>query len=90
MTPQRAQGGPDTDSLIDLIEYIVRAMVDNPDQVQISGIGGHQSTVFELRVAKSDMGKVIGKKGHNINAIRTILICASASIHKRILLEIVE
>ena len=74
----------------DLIEYIVRAMVDNPEQVEISEIEGQQSTVFELRVAKSDMGKVIGKKGRNINAVRIILQCASATSGKRIVLELVE
>lgn len=78
------------ESLADLIEYIVKAMVDNPEEVRISEITGHHSTVFELTVAKSDIGKVIGKKGRNINAIRTILKCASANANKHIMLEIVE
>jgi len=85
-----AQDGSNTDSLKDLIEYIVRVMVDNPEQVQVTEIVGQQSIVFELRVAKSDMGKVIGKKGRNINAIRTILTCASAKANKHTLLELVE
>jgi len=74
----------------DLIEYIVQAIVDNPEQVQIAEITGHQSTVFELKVAKTDMGKVIGKKGRNINAIRTILQCTSAAAGKRTILELIE
>jgi len=90
MTPQKTQGGPETDSLKDLIKYILQAMVDSPEEVDVSEIGGQQSIVFELRVAKSDMGKVIGKKGRNINAIRTILTCASAPANKRTLLELVE
>jgi predicted RNA-binding protein YlqC (UPF0109 family) len=90
MEPQKYQDGPTTDSLKDLIEYIVRAMVDNPEQVQVSAIEGQQSTVFELRVAKPDMGKVIGIKGRNINAVRIILRCASAASGKRTMLELVE
>lgn len=76
--------------ITDLIEFIVHTIVDNPDQVQVSEIQGHQSIVFELKVAKSDMGKVIGKKGRNINAIRIILACASAKVCKRTILELVE
>ena len=78
------------DSIKDLIKYIVQALVDNPGQVEISEIKGHQSCVFELRVAKEDIGKVIGKKGRNINAVRTILNCASAASGKRTILELVE
>ncbi len=74
----------------DLIKYIIQAMVDNPEQVEISEIDGTQTTVLEVRVAKSDMGKVIGKKGRNINAIRTILTCASANANKHSILELVE
>jgi predicted RNA-binding protein YlqC (UPF0109 family) len=74
----------------DLIKYILQAMVDNPEQVEISEIDGTQTTVLEVRVAKSDMGKVIGKKGRNINAIRTILTCASANANKLAILELVE
>ena len=73
-----------------LVKRIVEAMVDNPEQVQISEIKGGQSTILELRVAKSDMGKVIGKKGRNAQAIRDILFAASAKTRKRVTLEIVE
>ena len=78
------------DSIADLIKYIVQAMVDNPEQVKIAEIAGHRSVVFELRVAKKDLGKVIGKKGRNITAIRTILNCASANAKKRSTLEVIE
>jgi len=78
------------DSITDLIKCIVQAMVDNPDQVEISKIEGHHSCIFELRVAKEDLGRVIGKKGCYINAIRTLLNCASATIYKRTVLELVE
>jgi predicted RNA-binding protein YlqC (UPF0109 family) len=74
----------------ELIKYIIQAMVDNPDQVEVSKIDGTQTTILEVRVAKSDMGKVLGKKGRNINAIRTILTCASANANKHAILELVE
>jgi predicted RNA-binding protein YlqC (UPF0109 family) len=75
----------------ELIILIVKALVDNPEQVKVSEIMGGNTTVFELRVAKNDLGKVIGKRGRNVNAIRTILAAASASAGKgRTILEIVE
>lgn len=74
----------------ELIQYIVRALVDNPDDVSVSEIEGGQTTVLELKVAKSDLGKVIGKQGRNAQAIRTILSAVSAKTKKRVLLEIIE
>ena len=74
----------------DLIKKIVQAMVDNPEQVEISEIEGDQTTVLELRVAKEDLGKVIGKKGRNAQALRDILGAVSAKRRKRTILEIVE
>lgn len=74
----------------ELIQYIVRAIVDNPDEVSVSEIEGGQTTVLELKVAKSDLGKVIGKQGRNAQAIRTILGAVSAKIKKRVVLEIIE
>jgi uncharacterized protein len=74
----------------ELIQYIVRAIVDNPDEVSVSEIEGGQTTVLELKVAKSDLGKVIGKQGRNAQAIRTILNAVSAKIKKRVVLEIIE
>jgi len=75
----------------ELIEHIVQAMVDDPEQVKIAEIVGGNTTVYELMVAKNDLGKVIGKRGCNANAIRTILTAASGSAQKgRAILEIVE
>jgi predicted RNA-binding protein YlqC (UPF0109 family) len=61
----------------DLIKHIVLALVDHPEQVAISEVEGKQSTVFEIKVAKEDIGKIIGKKGRTAQAIRTILNAAS-------------
>ena len=75
----------------ELIIRIVQALVDYPEQVKVNEIKGGNTTVFELRVAASDLGKVIGKRGRNVNAIRTILTAASATAGKaRAILEIVE
>jgi len=74
----------------DLIQRIVQTMVDNPEEVEVSEIEGDQITVLELRVAKTDIGKVIGKKGRNVRAIRTILSAASAKAKKHTALEILE
>lgn len=74
----------------DLIKRIVKTMVDNPDEVEVSEIEGDQISVLELRVAKVDIGKVIGKKGRNVRAIRTILSAASAKVKKHTVLEILE
>jgi len=74
----------------DLLIQIVKVLVDNPEQVQVNEIESTQTVVFELRVAKSDMGKIIGKQGKTVNAIRTLLNAASGKIGKRYMLEIVE
>ena len=74
----------------ELIRYIAQALVDNPDQVEVCEIEGEQTSVIELRVAKEDLGKVIGKQGRTARAMRTILSAASTKIHKRSLLEILE
>ena len=74
----------------DLIKEIIQALVDQPDQVSVSEIVGDNTTVLELKVAKSDMGKVIGKKGRNAQALRTILSAASGKTRRRYVLEIVE
>jgi uncharacterized protein len=74
----------------ELVQYIAQAMVDNPGEVSVSEIEGNQTTVLELKVAKSDLGKVIGKQGRNAHAIRTILGAVSAKIKKRVVLEIIE
>ena len=76
--------------LEDLVEQIARALVDDPDQVAVNVIQGEQTSVIELRVAKGDLGKIIGRKGRTANALRTILAGASTKLRKRTLLEIIE
>jgi predicted RNA-binding protein YlqC (UPF0109 family) len=74
----------------ELIEYIAKSLVDNPDQVQVSEVIGDQTSVLELKVAKEDLGKVIGKQGRSARAMRTILSAASTKMKKRTVLEIIE
>jgi predicted RNA-binding protein YlqC (UPF0109 family) len=74
----------------DLVKFIAQALVDQPDQVQVNEIEGQQTSVIELRVAKEDLGKVIGKQGRTARAMRTILSAASTKIRKRSVLEILE
>jgi uncharacterized protein len=74
----------------ELIKYISQALVDNPDKVEVTEVIGEQTSVIELRVAKEDLGKVIGKQGRTAKAIRTILSATSAKVHKRAVLEIIE
>jgi uncharacterized protein len=74
----------------ELIKYISQALVDNPDKVEVNEVIGDQTSVIELRVAKEDLGKVIGKQGRTAQAIRTILNATSAKVHKRAVLEIIE
>jgi uncharacterized protein len=77
-------------SMKDLIEQIAKALVDQPDEVDVSEVDGEQTTVVELKVAKEDIGKVIGKQGRTARAMRTILGAASAKLGKRTVLEILE
>ncbi|MCX8044438.1 MAG: KH domain-containing protein [Desulfobacterota bacterium] len=74
----------------ELVKYIAQALVDNPDAVVVSEVEGEQTSVIELRVAKEDLGKIIGKHGRTAQSIRTILSAASAKNKKRAVLEIVE
>ncbi len=74
----------------ELVEEIVKAMVDYPDQVRVREVAGTGTVVYELCVAKSDLGKVIGKGGENAKAIRTILSAAGMKQKKRVGLEILE
>ena len=74
----------------ELIEQIAKALVDNPEQVYVRPIEGEQATVFELRVAQSDLGKVIGKQGQTARSIRTILSAAGMKLKKRFTLEILD
>ena len=74
----------------DLIKYIAQALVDDPEQVSVTEVEGNQTSVLELKVAKEDIGKVIGKQGRTARAMRTILSAASAKLKKRTVLEIIE
>jgi uncharacterized protein len=74
----------------DLITYIAKALVDKPESVVVTEIEGEQTSVIELKVAKEDLGKVIGKQGRTARAMRTILSAASTKINKRSVLEILE
>ncbi|HEA83665.1 MAG: KH domain-containing protein [Thermodesulfobacteriota bacterium] len=76
--------------LRELVEHIAKVLVDNPDAVQINEIEGEQTSVIELKVAKEDLGKIIGKEGRTAKAIRTILGAASSKLRKRVVLEIIE
>jgi len=73
-----------------LINTIAQALVDHPERVSVTQVEGNQTSVLELRVAKEDLGKVIGKQGRTARAMRTILSAASAKIKKRTVLEIIE
>jgi hypothetical protein len=74
----------------ELIEYMAKALVDNPEQVAVREIEGEQSSVIELRVSREDLGKVIGKQGRTARAMRTILSAASTKLRKRAVLDIIE
>ena len=76
--------------LKDLVTYVAKSLVDNPDSVMITEVEGEHTSVLELRVAKEDLGKVIGKQGRTARAIRTILAAASSKAKKRTVLEILE
>jgi predicted RNA-binding protein YlqC (UPF0109 family) len=81
-----AEGKP----MKELIEQIAKAIVEKPEEVQVRGIEGENAIVIELRVAKDDIGKVIGKKGKTISAMRTILNATRAQKRKRQVLEVIE
>ena len=74
----------------ELIEFIAKALVDSPEEVEVSEVEGEQTSVIELKVAKDDLGKVIGKQGRTARAMRTILSAASTKLRKRSVLEIIE
>ena len=80
----------DGGSMQELIETIAKALVDAPEDVVVNVVEGEQTTVLELRVAPSDLGKVIGKQGRTARAVRTILGAAGMKLRKRFVLEILE
>ncbi len=85
-----ASGRPPLGELSRLIEAMAKMLVDLPDQVEITEIIGENTTVIELKVAKEDLGKIIGKQGRTARAVRTVLNGASTKLRKRTVLEIVE
>ena len=74
----------------ELVEVIVKAMVDHPDDVEVFEVAGQHSCIIELKVAREDIGKVIGKRGVHAQAIRTIITAAGGKLKKRYVLEIIE
>ncbi|GAH88428.1 unnamed protein product [marine sediment metagenome] len=74
----------------DLIAYIAKALVDKPEEVEVTETEGQQTSMIKLKVAREDIGKVIGRQGRTAQAIRTILSAASAKINKRSVLELIE
>ena len=74
----------------DLIEFIAKALVDSPEEVAVAEVESERGSVIELKVAKTDLGKVIGKQGRTARAMRTILSAASTKVKKRAVLEILE
>ncbi len=73
-----------------LVEQMAKALVDAPEDVSVNEVDGERTTVFELQVAKSDIGKVIGKQGNTARAMRTLLSAAGTKLGKRFVLEILE
>ncbi len=74
----------------ELIEYIARALVDNPDNVTVSELAGEKTAIYELRVHAEDLGKVIGKQGRTARAIRTLVSAAATKDNRRAMVEIME
>lgn len=77
-------------NLKDIVEFMAKSLVDAPDDVQVNEVAGEHATVVELKVAKDDLGKVIGKQGRTARSMRTILAAASTKLNKRSVLEIIE
>lgn len=82
--------GDEEKTLVSLIEFVVKALVDKPDDVRVMAVRGEQTTVIELNVSKEDLGKVIGKQGRTAQSLRTILNAASTKLRLRSVLEIIE
>ncbi len=74
----------------ELVEFMAKALVDNPAQVEVTEIAGRDTSVIQLKAAKEDMGKIIGKKGRNAEAMRIILNGASRKLGKNVVLEIID
>jgi predicted RNA-binding protein YlqC (UPF0109 family) len=74
----------------DLVDYLAKSLVDNPDAVEVKETQGETASVLELRVAKEDLGRIIGKQGRTAKSIRTILNAAASRVNRKVVLEIVE
>jgi predicted RNA-binding protein YlqC (UPF0109 family) len=74
----------------ELTETLVRTLVDNPDQVSVKAIDGAQSSLIEIRVSKTDLGQIIGRQGHTVEALRAILNSVAAKDKKKVLVDVVE
>lgn len=74
----------------ELVEYIAKSLVDNPDEVSVNEVEGSQSIIIELKVAPDDMGKIIGKQGRIAKAIRTVVKAAAIKENKRVVVEIIQ
>lgn len=85
MTTQQASS-----ELVQVVEIIAKSLVDAPEEVSVSEVQGENTTVIQLKVAKNDIGKIIGKEGKTAKAIRTILLGAATKLKRRTVLEIVE
>jgi len=89
-----SSSSPDTKEhqkvLINLVRTLAFALVDQVESVEVRELEGAQTSVIELKVAKQDLGKIIGKKGRNATAIRTLLAAAATKLRKRVVLEIIE
>lgn len=79
-----------TDSVVEMVEVIAKALVDEPDSVEVQHVSGERSSVLELSVAEDDLGKIIGKKGRTAKSIRTLLGAVSMKMDRRFSLEILE
>jgi predicted RNA-binding protein YlqC (UPF0109 family) len=91
MNMQRQGGGADAElTMKQLVEYIAKALVDFPEQVEVTAVESQMSVILELRVAPEDVGKVIGKGGQTAKAMRKILSAAATKLHKKSLLQIIE
>lgn len=74
----------------ELVEFVAKALVDNPDAVDVREVEGERTTIIELKVADDDVGKVIGRQGRTARALRTVLAAAATRVRKRAVLEIIE
>jgi uncharacterized protein len=74
----------------ELVEYLAKSLVNNPDAVEVKETEGENASVFELKVAKEDLGRIIGKQGRTAKSIRTLLNAAASRTNRKVVLEIVE